>query len=157
MHGVGAEEDACRRVIVARTIIIQAGEAVIVLAGEAFAGGHAARLVAAAAVGIVELVAHHTGAIDRIGDGDQHAAECVGQQVVGRAATAVDLSGTQQAAAQVVVGGLALAGEGAGAIEVVGMLFQPESVDGDGRSRAGLRAAQHALAAGVVDVPLLVA
>ena len=85
MHGVGGEEDPCRWVVVARTIIIQAGEAVVVLTGEAFAGGHAARLVAVGTIRVVELVAHHTGAVDGIGARGQHAAECVGQQVVGRA------------------------------------------------------------------------
>ncbi len=85
MHGVGGEEDPCRWVVVTRAVVVQPAEIVIVLAGEAFAGGHAARLVAVGTIRVVELVAHHTGAVDGIGARGQHAAECVGQQVVGRA------------------------------------------------------------------------
>src|SRR5579884_2867855 len=41
LYGVGGEEDTCGRVVVARAVVVQPGEIVIVLTGEAFAGGHA--------------------------------------------------------------------------------------------------------------------
>ncbi len=84
---VGGEEDADCGLVVARVVVVQTAEGVAVLAGEAFAGGHAtetARVVAQVAIGTVGLIASEGGAACGVADGGDDATERVGQEHVGR-------------------------------------------------------------------------
>src|SRR5579885_3272318 len=87
---IGGEEDTDGGFVIARVVVVQAAEGVGVLAGEAFAGSHAAetaRVVAPVAVGAVSLVAREGRAASSVAEGGHHAAEWLSQQDVGRLGT----------------------------------------------------------------------
>ena len=91
-HSIRREEDAGDGVVVARVVVIEAGDGVVVLAGVAFGGvitGRACR-EARGAVGGVELRAEQGGAAAHAVEDGQHAAQVVRQEIVGgRGATAL--------------------------------------------------------------------
>ena len=86
LHGIRREEDAGDGVVVARIVVIEAGDAVVVLPRVAFVGvgtGRACR-EARGAVGGVELRAEQGGAAAHAVEDRQYAAQVVRQEIVGR-------------------------------------------------------------------------
>jgi hypothetical protein len=85
-YRIRREEDAGDGVIVAGVVVVQAGDRVVVLAGVAFVGigaGCACR-EARGAVGRVELRTEERGAAAHAVEDRHHAAQVVGEEVVGR-------------------------------------------------------------------------
>ncbi len=91
---IGRQEAAHHRIVVARTIVVQPGDTIVILPGEAFGGAHTPLLVARGAIGTVDLVALHYRAIGHRADGLDHAAQCIGQEHVGRGA--IELADEQE-------------------------------------------------------------
>jgi hypothetical protein len=136
------------RVIVACIIVIQSGERVIVLAGEAFGGAQRPLLVALPAIGTIHLVAFDGCAACRIALVGYDTAQQIG--LVERGASPIRFA--QQMPGQRVVVGVALVAACAG----VAVLLAPEGIDRQAGGAADGRAPKHAVARGIVDVPFLV-
>src|SRR6266566_680976 len=63
LNHIGREEAPHHGIVIAGIIVVQPGDAIVILPGEAFGGAHAALLVARGAIGTVHLVALHRGAV----------------------------------------------------------------------------------------------
>ena len=123
LHTVRAEKAAHHRVIVARIVVIQPADGVLVLPGEALEGPHAALLVYLRAIGVIDTVALHGGTAWRVAEVCQHTAQQVRQEEGGRLAARARLL-TNQTATHAVVG----RGVGVRARRVVLVLLQPKGV-----------------------------
>ncbi len=121
LHFVSREEDAHQRVIVARSIVVQLGQRVVVLPGIAFGGSHRPLAVSIVAKGAVDLVAPNRGTVGRVADGTDHAAQRVGEQEIG----AIVVENSDLVSGQRVIG---LAVE-RGAASIVDVILQAK--DGD--------------------------
>ncbi len=133
--GIRRQEHADKGVIVARVVVIQLGERVIVLAGIALGCGDRALAIGTVAIGPVDLIAQHRRAAHRVADAGDHAAQQIGEQEFGLAAIEV----ADQVPCQAVVVFVAVAG----ATAVIDVILHAKGVDGVfgvARARAGLRA-----------------
>src|SRR6185312_6405530 len=143
---IGREEDASHRVIVARDVVIQPRQAIVVLPGKALSGVEGALACPRITVGPKHLVGLDGGTSRRPADIREDAAGRIGEQEVG----AVGIQVSDQAAAQEVVVGVPQVG----ARGTVLMLFSAEGIDHQGGAAAVGGAAQDAIASGVVAVLL---
>src|SRR5260221_3120612 len=133
--GIRRQEDANEGVVVARVVVIQLGECVIVLAGIALGRGDRALAIGIVAIGPIDLIAQHRRAARRIADAGDHTAQQIGEQEFGLAAIEV----ADQAACQAVVVFVAVAGATA-VIHVILHAKGVHGVFGVARARAGLGA-----------------
>src|SRR5579859_1921309 len=61
LHRIGADETPHNSVIIARIVVVQTRQCILVLPGVAFIRAHATRTVTLVAIGVVELVAQKMG------------------------------------------------------------------------------------------------
>jgi len=83
LHDIDREEYACHLVVIARPIIIQVGERVVVLPGEGFGRVETALHIAEVAIRPKHLVARDGRAVIGVVQGDQHTAQRIGQVEAG--------------------------------------------------------------------------
>ncbi len=149
MHDIRREKHPRHLVIIARPVVIQPRERVVVLPGEAFGGVDGALRVARIAIGPKHLVALDGRDACRVTETGQHAAQRIGQVEGGLARV---IQRAQQPASQGIVVQITFVPT---TIEIA-MLLQPKGIDGHGGTTAGGRTPQHAGARGIVDVKVLV-
>lgn len=143
---VGGQEAPDHRIIIARVVIIQAGEAIGELTGITLTGSYCTRCVAFGARGAVDLFAED-GAL---AEAEQDAALGIRQIVGGGTAVA----GPDEMACQAVVA--ELAAQGAGGV-VAQFLQAAIGIGCQAGGAGGAAALEYTGAAGVVDVPFVVA
>ncbi len=145
---VRREENTHHRVVVARDVIVQSRQGVIVLAGETLGRVEGALGATCVAVGTKHLAGLDGRSTCRPADIGEDAAQGVGEQVEG----AVGIQITDETAAQEVVIGVPLVGAGA----TVLVLLASKGIDHQGSAVVVDGAGQHAGARGIVDIPFLV-
>ncbi len=133
---VRREEHADHRIVVARDVIVQSGQGVVILAGEAFRRVEVALGATRVAVGTKYLARLDGRPACRPADIGEDAAQRVGEQVEG----AVGIQVPNQTIAQEIVIGVPLVGAGA----TVVMLFTTKGIDHQGSAVAGDGAGQDA-------------
>src|SRR5205085_4923673 len=112
------------RVIIARIIVIQPGQVVVILPGEAFSSVDGALVIARVAIGSEDLVAFERGPVGRIGEAGENTAQRIGH-VEDRA---VGVQRAEESPTQGVVVGITLVGTRA----TVEVLLQAEGIHGHG-------------------------
>ncbi len=149
MHRVGREKHTGDRVIIARMVIIQSRDRVVVLAGEAFVGSHIAGLIALPSIGRVELGPQHGGRSCRVAVGRQDTAQRIGHEDVGGLGIRWAGEFGEQLTSQSVI----VRAARKIATAVIGIVFQPEGIDRDLDAAAARRALQRTIARGIIGIP----
>ena len=79
LFDIRREEHSCHLIIITGIVVIQPGQAVVVLPGEAFGGVDGTLKITRVAVGTIHLVAFDGGAACHVVETGQHAAQRIGQ------------------------------------------------------------------------------
>ena len=148
LHHIRRQEHPRHRVIVTRPIVVQSGQAVVVLPGKAFGGVDRPFGVTALAIRPEDLVAFDGSSPGHVIEAGQHATQAV-REVEDRA---IAVQCADQPTCQRVVIRIPLVGAGAAVL----VFLQPKGRDGHAGTAAVRRTAQHALAGGIVDILFLV-
>ncbi len=148
MHCISRQEHTYCRVIVARPIVVQPRQPIIVLPGKAFGGIDIPFEVARIAIGAEHLVAFDRGSSCGVGDVGENTAQRI-SEVEPRA---IAIERAKQLSAQAVIVGVPLVGP----CTAVDMLFQPEGIDRQGGATAVGGTPQHAITCDIVEVPFLI-
>ncbi len=126
LHRIRREEHPHHWIIIPGVVVVEPGQRIIVLPGEAFGGSHTALLVALAAIGTVDLASENDRTACRVAERFQHTTKCIGQEDVGFRGRAGQFA--EEATSKAVVVGATLQGVPA---PVVGMFLAAKGVAGE--------------------------